>query len=104
MTVRPNLLVIRSADLDRAGRFYEALGLAFRRERHGNGPEHLACDAGGFALEIYPRQNDGDSTAAVRLGFAVPDVDAAASARGVGGRASSVGAEGLPVGQAGRRG
>jgi lactoylglutathione lyase len=36
-------------------RFYEVLGLTFREERHGDGPEHVACDMGGFVLEIYPR-------------------------------------------------
>jgi len=37
-----NLIVLRSADLDRAAQFYSRLGIVFSRERHGSGPEHLA--------------------------------------------------------------
>lgn len=40
-----NLVVIRSVDLDRAEKFYNALGLLFERHSHGIGPEHLAWDA-----------------------------------------------------------
>ena len=51
---RPNLLVIRSADVEQAVKFYEALGLTFLKHRHGSGPEHFACEAEGFVFEIYP--------------------------------------------------
>lgn len=69
-----NLVVIRSADLDRAARFYGALGLRLARERHGQGPEHLAGRAGAAVFEIYPAA-DGGGTAGVRLGFAVRSLD-----------------------------
>src|SRR4051812_37151198 len=69
-----NLVVIRSADLERAARFYEALGVHLTRERHGSGPEHLAGAAGTVILEVYPR--GGVDTLGVRLGFRVASVSA----------------------------
>lgn len=82
MTARLNLVVIRTADLERAARFYGVIGLTFTRERHGTGPEHLACEvaAAGLVFEIYPRKAESESSDATRLGFAVPDVDAAVAA------------------------
>ena len=74
-----NLVVIRAADLDRAARFYSALGVFLARERHGAGPEHLAARAGGVVLEVYP-QAEGATTAGVRLGFRVASVMAATAA------------------------
>ncbi|MDB6105286.1 MAG: hypothetical protein JWO52_5285 [Gammaproteobacteria bacterium] len=74
-----NLVVIRSPDLERSARFYEALGLRFTKHRHGNGPEHLSCELGSAVLEIYPRTGDSDSTAPVRIGLRVPSVDVALS-------------------------
>jgi predicted enzyme related to lactoylglutathione lyase len=65
-----NLLVLRSADIERAARFYEALGIQFTREKHGSGPEHFAGQAGSVLLEIYP-QGDGESTSKTRIGFKV---------------------------------
>ena len=75
-----NLVVIRSPDIERACRFYAALGLVFTKHGHGTGPEHYACEMDGFVFEIYPRQSEGDSTSATRLGFRVPSVDAAVAA------------------------
>ncbi|MCW1926252.1 VOC family protein [Luteolibacter arcticus] len=73
-----NLLVIRSADLDRAERFYRVLGLHFERHRHGTGPEHLAAEPceGGAVFEIYPANAKAGSTTSVRIGFSVDAVDA----------------------------
>lgn len=51
---RLNLVVLRSPDIERARRFYEALGLAFFRHRHGKGAEHYASENGLFVFEIYP--------------------------------------------------
>ena len=68
-----NLVVLRANDVDRLGRFYEALGLTFERERHGAGPEHLACSAGGSIFEIYPCRG-ASSTVGVRIGFSVDQV------------------------------
>lgn len=70
-----NLLVLRTPDIDRLGRFYEALGLAFVRERHGNGPEHLASAEGGATLEIYPCTGKNE-TRGTRIGFRVQNVAA----------------------------
>lgn len=73
-----NLVVIRSADLDRSERFYRAFGLSFERHRHGNGPEHLAAQPYkyGSVFEIYLASGKAGSTTGVRLGFSVDDVDA----------------------------
>jgi len=73
--VRPNLLVIRVADLGAARIFYGALGLDLKVEKHGAGPEHLSYAKNGFVFEIYPRRSDTDSTSAVRIGFSVPAFD-----------------------------
>jgi catechol 2,3-dioxygenase-like lactoylglutathione lyase family enzyme len=83
--MRLTLVVLRCADLARARAFYEALGLSLVRERHGGGPEHLSCALeGGAVLELYPA--GGKTTAGMRLGLAVADVEAAlAAARAVGG-------------------
>ena len=74
-----SLVVIRSTDLDRAARFYAALGVRLLRERHGAGPEHLAAETGGVVFEVYPPGEAG-GTAGVRLGFRVPSVAAALDA------------------------
>jgi lactoylglutathione lyase len=68
-----NLVVLRAADLDRAARFYDLLGVKFLREQHGSGPEHLACSLGGIVLEIYP-QTGVSHEPSVRIGFDVPSV------------------------------
>jgi catechol 2,3-dioxygenase-like lactoylglutathione lyase family enzyme len=68
-----NLIVLRSADLTKARRFYEAIGLRFDTEKHGKGPEHLAAQVNGCVLEIYP-QTQGLSTSGMRLGFRVPSI------------------------------
>lgn len=72
-----NLVVIRSADLDRAERFYRVLGLHFERHRHGSGPEHLAAQphAGGYVFEIYLASAKAGSTTGVRIGFNMDAVD-----------------------------
>jgi hypothetical protein len=55
---RLRLLVLRTHDLAVSRAIYEALGLRFRDEQHGQGPAHLSAV----------------------LGFAVADVDAAVTA------------------------
>jgi predicted enzyme related to lactoylglutathione lyase len=74
-----NLVVLRAADLERAERFYTALGLQFQRERHGSGPEHLTSQLGSVLLEIYPGA-EGETTRAVRIGLVVPSADKAVTA------------------------
>jgi len=72
-----NLVVIRSADLDRAAEFYSLLGLDFTKHSHGTGPQHYACELAGLVFEIYPIQKDGDTTTGTRIGFRVDSVDVA---------------------------
>jgi catechol 2,3-dioxygenase-like lactoylglutathione lyase family enzyme len=71
---------LRCRDLDRAQAFYEALRLSFVRHAHGEGPVHLASELGGQVFELYPLTEDAWATSATRIGFCVPDVDAAYAA------------------------
>ena len=69
-----NLTVLRSPDIERASRFYSAMGLLFMKHRHGNGPEHFTSCINGFVFEIYPLGKH-PSTHGTRIGFSVDDVD-----------------------------
>ena len=69
-----NLIVLYSADIQASCRFYSALGLAFNREKHGNGPEHYAASVGDVVFEIYPASAPVTADAP-RLGFSVSSVD-----------------------------
>ena len=71
-----SLIVIRSPDIERSCRFYEALGCEFTKHSHGKGPEHYAADLGAAVFEIYPLSEGQLPTTSVRLGFHVADVDA----------------------------
>lgn len=53
MKPRLRLIVIRSLDIEALKKFYEALGISFKKERHGFGPFHYAARAGGCVFEIY---------------------------------------------------
>ncbi|HSI64558.1 MAG TPA: VOC family protein [Candidatus Saccharimonadia bacterium] len=75
-----NLVVLRSADLARAAAFYTVLGLKFTLHRHGSGPEHYSAELPGGVFELYPLSKDGASTSGTRIGFRVPNVDAAIEA------------------------
>jgi lactoylglutathione lyase len=68
-----NLVVIRARDVERLGVFYNALGVAFAKHRHGNGPEHLSGNLGETVFEIYPAK-EHESTSLTRLGFSVPSL------------------------------
>lgn len=71
------LIVLKTDDVDRVCRFYQALGLIFTEERHGKGPlHHAAALDGGATLEVYPLAADRVVDNSTRLGFAVPDLDA----------------------------
>lgn len=80
-----NLLVLRVADINRSAAFFASLGLIFKKEQHGNGPEHLSAVVGETLLEVYPAEG-GVTTKAVRLGFSVaaikPVIDAMISTGG----------------------
>jgi lactoylglutathione lyase len=79
------LVVLRAADLNKSRRFYEALGLRFCTEQHGNGPEHLAAAAGEVTFEIYPSV-DSDLSTGTRIGFRVKNVhETMVTLQGVGG-------------------
>ena len=72
-----NLVVIRSADIDRSAEFYALIGLGLEKHRHGNGPEHYAAAASmeDPLLEIYPLGDNQYPTTSTRIGFSVDDVD-----------------------------
>ena len=53
-----SLVVIRSADVERAKAIYGRLGVQLQEEKHGNGHEHLATEVAGTVFEIYPRGDE----------------------------------------------
>lgn len=69
-----NLLVLRARDPSALAAFYGNLGLSFAREKHGSGPEHMACETGAGVFEIYPLTAKAGSTTSVRLGFEVKEL------------------------------
>lgn len=69
-----SLVVIRSANMDRASMFYAALGLQLSKHAHGRTPEHYSGVVGDSVFEIYPAQDAQDITARTRLGFKVVSV------------------------------
>jgi predicted enzyme related to lactoylglutathione lyase len=69
-----NLIVLRSADLERAVRFYRVLGIQFTREQHGSGPEHFAGRVGRVVFEIYPQGKNCEDTTQTRIGFSVNSI------------------------------
>lgn len=70
------LLVLRARDIETTADFYRALGLEFTSEQHGSGPLHLACERGGFVLEIYPLKADQSEVFdSMMLGFRVESLD-----------------------------
>lgn len=68
------LVVIRARDIDRLAGFYAALGFHFTKHRHGEGPEHLSSMVGETVFEIYPANNENETTISTRLGFSVPSL------------------------------
>jgi len=64
-----NLLALKCRDIDSTKRFYEILGNAFDKHRHGSGPEHFASESEFGVFELYP---SGELTPDnVALGFKV---------------------------------
>src|SRR5687768_2942906 len=76
---RFNLVVLRVADIDRAAAFYRLLGFEFLKHAHGRGPQHYASDADGFVFELYPATSEQGVSSSTRIGFAVGNVDDAAT-------------------------
>ncbi len=73
--VQINLVVIRSANLEKSVKFYQMLGLSFDKHKHGNGLEHFASKTGQITFEIYPQIDKTEPTTGTRLGFQVSEVD-----------------------------
>ena len=69
--MRLSLHIFRSADPGELAKFYQALGFAFKLEKHGKGPEHYAASGDGFTLEIYP----GIPSDGITGGFTVRQFD-----------------------------
>lgn len=70
---RLNLVVIRSRDLDKSEKFYNAIGLEFNRHSHGKqGVIHLANESEELVFEIYPMESNFEAN--TRLGFHVKDI------------------------------
>ena len=61
------------ADSVASREFYEGLGLTFRQEQHGAGPEHLSTVVGRVVFELYPAGADL-LTRVLRIGLAVADL------------------------------
>ncbi len=76
---RLSLLVLRCIDIEATRAFYERLGLRFERERHANGPEHLACADGEVTLELYPARGPTDRDVG-RIGLAVDSIEQSVAA------------------------
>ncbi|MGN7939504.1 VOC family protein [Virgibacillus sp. 6R] len=74
MSININLIVIRTLNFEQTVSFYQDLGLIFNKERHGNGPEHYACEFGSFVFEIYPSQSR-QIDATTRIGFDVDNIE-----------------------------
>jgi len=72
-----DLVVVRTADLERSREFYTRLGLRLVPEQHGSGPHHYACTLADAVLELYPATNRSPATGGLRLGLQVPDAAAA---------------------------
>ena len=75
-----NLVVLRTADLDRLRAFYALLGLTLVMEQHGNGPVHYSAAAGPVTLELYPATVAAGPDASTRVGFLVRDFPGACEA------------------------
>jgi predicted enzyme related to lactoylglutathione lyase len=73
--VELTLLVLKTRQPDALRAFYEAIGISFVAERHGEGPLHYAGKVGGTVLELYPLSGEGNSAdTTTRLGFAVENL------------------------------
>ena len=67
------LLVLKTHRLEQMRVFYEAMGLSFAAEQHGEGPRHFAASTGGMVLEIYLLPAAAEAETASRLGFELED-------------------------------
>jgi len=65
---------IRVADLDRAERFYAAIGVRFRRATYCT-PNFMVSEGEGVQFEVHVR-GEREGTVGLKLGFLVDDIDA----------------------------
>ncbi|MGO4566923.1 VOC family protein [Rhizobium sp. 2YAF20] len=71
-------LTLYAKQLDRTVPVYEALGLKFEKERHGDGPIHFSHTTGDLVIEIYPA-DERRVAESMMLGFVVKDLAAVKS-------------------------
>jgi lactoylglutathione lyase len=69
-TAALKLVVLYVRDVEVTKSFYECLGLSFRAEKHGHGPQHYAAIMGSTVFEVYPCQADSNG-GPIRIGFEV---------------------------------
>lgn len=67
------LLVLKTPRIEAVRPFYEAIGISFVEEKHGDGPVHYAGRIGETVMEVYPLLT-GEPDRTTRLGFSVGDL------------------------------
>ena len=70
-----NLVVIRSANIERVSQFYKLLGLNFTLHHHSKGPKHYTCELGMVGFEIYPHTDSTKNIDSTHIGFQVNSLD-----------------------------
>lgn len=73
-----SLLAIKCSNIEISKRFYECLGLTFKKEKHGKGPEHYSSELDDFVFELYPvsktSNTETEPTDNTRLGFNISNI------------------------------
>jgi len=55
-------------DVNASAKWYSAaLGIAWTREKHAAGPEHVSTQVGGIVVELYPRRDRPASRVRIEL-------------------------------------
>lgn len=75
-----SLLVIRSQDMEKAARFYSALGLNLVKHSHPPCGQHYSTTADGCVFEICQRREKDIATISTVFGFNVSSVERAVEA------------------------
>lgn len=70
-------LALRCSDVETCRTFYDFLGMKFGpKHRHGNGPDHYACESmGSIVFELYPKKA-ADTLDQTAIGLATNDLPA----------------------------
>ncbi len=66
-----SLLVLKTPQVEKVKAFYQALGINFVEEKHGDGPLHYAGRLRWTVFEVYPLKEGSTPDRTTRLGFAV---------------------------------